>query len=130
VQLHRHAEEIAARGADLVIIGNGSPHFARAFREDFAVTAPLYVDPSLATYRALGMRRGLLATLLSAETWKATARALRGGFRQGITRGDNWQLGGVLAVQPEGRVSYRYLSRFAGDHPPVAEILGALATAR
>ena len=126
MQLHRVRDEIQARGAELVIIGNGAPNFARAFREDLEITTPLYTDPSLATYRLLEFRRGVRDTVLSLKTYGHAARALREGFRQGRTQGDAWQLGGVLVVRSDGTLAYRYASAAAGDHPPVADILAAL----
>jgi NAD(P)-dependent dehydrogenase (short-subunit alcohol dehydrogenase family) len=53
-------------------------------------------------------------------------RALRSGFRPASVQGDVWQLGGVFVIRPGGDVTYRYVSRDAGDHPPVAAILAAL----
>jgi hypothetical protein len=126
VQLHRHKDEIHARGAELVTVGNGGAHFARAFQQDMGITTPIFVDPTRATYRALGMRRSLLRTLLSGKTLLHAARALRNGFRQGRTQGDAFQLGGVLVVQPAGGVRLRYLSSEAGDHPPEADVVAAL----
>jgi len=54
-------------------------------------------------------------------------RALRGGSRQGSVQGDLWQLGGVFVIRPGGDLAYRYVSREAGDHAPVEEILEALS---
>lgn len=148
-QLRREIKSIHAHGAELVVIGNGTRHFARAFREDLQLETPLYVDSSRASYRALGMHRGIARTLGSWRTWVKLGRALRDGIRQKrvqvIVRwwyqsvpvlipgadGDAWQLGGVLLVLPDGRVPYRYLSTIAGDHPPAAEVMAALvATTR
>src|SRR5512144_1046395 len=129
VQLHRVREEIHARGAELVIIGNGAPNFAQAFREDLGITTPLFTDPSLTTYRLLEFKRGVTDALLSPKVWANAARALSGGFRQGRVKGDAWQLGGVLVVRTDGSVIYRYASAVAGDHPPVSEILRALGGA-
>jgi hypothetical protein len=125
VQLHRERETIRARGAELVFVGNGSRRFARAFKEDYGIAAPLYVDTRREAYRALAMKRGLGA-VLGPATWKSGLRALRAGFRQGRIQGDAFQLGGVLVVRPGGRIAYRYLSGSAGDHPPVAEVLAAI----
>jgi hypothetical protein len=127
VQLHREQEAIRARGARLVFIGVGNRHFAEGFRRDLGLTEPLYVDTQRNSYRALGMKRGVLATLFTRATWRNQGRARAGGFRQKGVKGDPWQLGGVLVVQPGGRVAYRYLSETAGDHPPVAEVLAALS---
>ena len=126
MQVHRARLEIRERGAELAIVGNGAPSFARAFREDLGLDVRLYTDPSLETYRALAFHRGLLRTALSPRTWGHAARALAGGFLQGRTQGDPLQLGGVVVVRPDGTVAYRFASAEAGDHPPIADILAAL----
>ena len=130
VQLHRERETIRERGAELVMIGNGNRHFAKAFADEFGITAPLYVDTKRDSYRALGMKRGFRATLGSLASLRNTWRAWRAGFRQGLTRGDAWQLGGVLVVARGGEVLYQHLSAAAGDKADVPEVLAALAAQR
>ena len=49
VQLHRERESIRRAGAELVVIGNGAPHFIAGFREITGYDGPLYTDPSLAS---------------------------------------------------------------------------------
>jgi len=127
-QLHRERDTIRKKGAELVFVGNGNRHFAEAFRKEFDIEAPLYGDTKRDAYRALEMKRSLAGTLASLNTWKSGLRALRSGFRQGRVQGDAWQLGGVVVVRPGGRIAYRYLSKTAGDHPPVADVLAALST--
>jgi hypothetical protein len=127
-QLRDALDEIRAAGAELVVVGNGRPEHARDFREAQGVRFPLLVDPDLASYAAAGLRRGVLSTIGPRSLGHAL-RALRGGARQGVTRGDPWQLGGVLVIRPPGAVVYRHASREAGDHPPVHEILRALRAA-
>jgi dehydrogenase/reductase SDR family protein 12 len=124
--LRDRIDDIRARGAELVIVGNGAPHFAAAFREDFGLDGPLLVDPELRAYRAAGLRRGRVE-LLSPRLPGNALRALRSGARQGAIQGDPWQLGGVFVIRPGGDLAYRYVSREAGDHPPVEAILAALA---
>ncbi|MBW2540636.1 MAG: hypothetical protein JRF15_00970, partial [Deltaproteobacteria bacterium] len=118
-------EEIRARGVELVIVGNGAANFAAAFRDDFELDCPLLVDPELRAYRAAGLRRGRIEMLSPALPFQAL-RALRSGFRPTGVRGDVWQLGAVFVIRPGGEVTYRYVSRDAGDHPPVDAILAAL----
>lgn len=125
--MHREITTIEARGAGLAFIGNGNRHFAKAFADAFGITAPLYVDTKRDAYRALGMRRGFFATLGSLATFANMKRALAGGFRQGATQGDAWQLGGVVVVRNDGEILYSRLSSAAGDRAPVAEILASLA---
>ena len=126
MQVHRARREIRERGAELAIVGNGAPPFARAFREDLGLDVSLYTDPSLESYRALEFHRGPVRRVLGPRTWAHAVRALAGGFFQGRTRGDLLQLGGVVAVRPDGTVAYRYASAEAGDHAPIADILSAI----
>jgi NAD(P)-dependent dehydrogenase (short-subunit alcohol dehydrogenase family) len=123
--LRDQIDEIRARGAELVIVGNGAPNFALAFREDFELDCPLLVDPELRAYRAAGLRRGRVE-LLSPRLPLNALRALRSGSRQTSVQGDPWQLGGVFVIRPGGDLTYSYVSGEAGDHPPVADILAAL----
>jgi NAD(P)-dependent dehydrogenase (short-subunit alcohol dehydrogenase family) len=123
--LRDQIDEIRSRGAELVIIGNGAPSFATAFRDDFQLDCPLLVDPELRAYRAAGLRRGRVE-VLSPRLPLNALRALRSGSRQTGIQGDPWQLGGVFVIQPGGDLAYRYLSREAGDHPRVDEVLSAL----
>lgn len=143
-QLRREVDNIHAYGAELVVIGNGTSHFARAFREEVQLETPLYVDPTCTSYRALSMKRGIARTLGSWRTWVSHFRALRAGLREQRvavivrwwrlsvpvlipgSQGDAWQLGGVLVVLPDGRIAYRSLSTIAGDHPRTSEVMTAL----
>lgn len=118
-------DDVRARDAELVIVGNGARGFAEAFREDFSLDCPLLVDPELRAYRAAGLRRGRVE-LLSPRLPVNALRALRAGYRQTEVQGDPWQLGGVFVIRPDGELSYRFESREAGDHAPVDEILAAL----
>ena len=126
MQVYRERDAIRSRGAELHFVGNGNRHFAQAFREQFVPGASLFVDTGREAYRALGMKRSVVATLASLATWKRGLRALRSGFRQGTVQGDAFQLGGVLVVLPGGRIAYRYVSESAGDHPPVEKALEAV----
>ena len=120
-----HFPEIRARGAELVVIGNGAQHFAAAFREDMGLDGPLLVDPGLRAYRAAGLRRGRVG-LLSPRLPLHALRALRAGYRQTSAQGDPWQLGGVFVIRPDASLAYRHASREAGDHAPIQAILAAL----
>lgn len=125
VQLHRERDAIRKKKAELVFVGNGNRHFAKGFKEQFGIEAPLYVDPKLGSYAAFELRRSLV-DLVNPRVLAMGVRALRGGARQGLMQGDGIQLGGVLVVRKGGEIAYRYPSAVAGDHPPVAEVLAAL----
>jgi hypothetical protein len=126
VQLHQRIDELHATGAEVFVIGNGSPSFMDGFRETTGWRGPLYTDPSLEVYKAAGLKRGVTATLLDPRAaWKALG-ALRGGSRQGRTQGDQWQQGGVIVVAPSGDVIWSQVSEYAGDNAAVDEILEAV----
>jgi hypothetical protein len=118
--------DIRARGAELVVVGNGSPHFAAAFREEQGLDCPLLIDPELHAYRAAGLRRGRVEAL-SPRLPLHALRALLSGHRQRGIQGDPWQLGGTFVIRPGGALTYRHVSSDAGDHPPIEAILAALS---
>ncbi len=117
--------EIRGRGAELVVIGNGSVYFAKTFREDLAIEFPVYTDPSLVTFKAAGLRRDLGSTV-NTKVLSGAFRALKKGFRQTSTQGDPWQQGGVFVVLPPSDERFGYVSSAAGDHPSNEAVLAAL----
>lgn len=124
-QLRQHLDRIRSAGAELVVIGSGTPEMARHFQQQQAPDVPVYVDEERVSYQAAGLKSGVLRTLSPVSAIRSL-RALTGGFTQGAIQGDPWQQGGVLVVLPSGKVVYRYASDEPGDHPPVMEILNAL----
>lgn len=125
VQLHRDVDKIRAAGAELYVIGNGAPNFIEGFRETTGWDGPLYTDPSLEVYKAAQLKRGVTTTL-DPKSILPALRALRRGSRQGLTRGDAWQQGGVLVVAPNGDVKWHHASERPGDNASGSQILAAL----
>jgi hypothetical protein len=115
VQLHR------ANIPDLVLIGNGAPHFIEGFRETTGFTGPIYTDPTLAVHKAAQLRRGV-GTIFKLGGISASVGALRRGFRQGKVMGDSTQQGGVLVIAPDGRIVYHHISEHPGDNASPDEI--------
>jgi peroxiredoxin len=115
-------------GAELVVIGNGTPEMARAFVEDVGLTTPVYTDPSRRSYELAGLKRGVFATL-SLRGIAHAKRAKKGGFKQTAVAGDPWQLGGVLVVEAGGRVAYAHRDSEAGDLAPIDDVRAAVQSA-
>ncbi|MEJ7599492.1 MAG: peroxiredoxin-like family protein [Kofleriaceae bacterium] len=126
VQLHCSIEDIHRAGAELVVIGNGTPSFIAGFRETTGFEGPLYTDPTLAAYQAAELERGMLRTFSPRGLGKAVS-AFRRGARQGRTQGDAFQQGGVLVIAPGGKLRWRHASKFAGDNAPAERVVAALA---
>ena len=82
---------------------------------DVAGVLPILSDTKLVSYRAVGMKRSLLATF----SFKGMAQYVRAfkKFKQGATQGDPWQLGGAMIVKPSGEVAFEYIGQHGGDHP-------------
>lgn len=125
MQVHRRADDIRAAGGELIVIGNGAPHFIAGFRELTRYTGALYTDPTLAAYEAAHLERGVTKTL-SARALVPTLRAFARGGRQGTIQGDNWQQGGVMVVATDGVVLYHHASRRPGDNASPDDIVAAL----
>ncbi len=118
-------DEIHSLGAEMIIVGNGNSQFATAFKKKLNLTAPLYVDPSLASYNAAGLKRTKAGTL-GARNWLPALKALFTGNFQGRTQGDPYQQGGVFIVFPGDGLVYSYISKRPSDRPPAKKIVEKL----
>jgi hypothetical protein len=125
VQLHRRIDDIHRAGAELFVIGNGSPSFMDGFRETTKYDGALYTDPSLEVYKAAGLKRGMSLTF-NPRSALAGARALKGGFRQGKTQGDPFQQGGTLVIAPGGTILFAHADAYAGGGAKLDDLLAIL----
>jgi hypothetical protein len=122
--------DIHAAGAELHVIGNGTPSFIAGFRETTGLSTPVYTDPSLAVFRAAELRRSLM-TMIDARAAAKTVRAFARGYRQTLRpQGDTLQQGGVLVIARDGHVAWQHVSRYPGDNAEPAAIVSAVTTAR
>jgi hypothetical protein len=126
VQLHREDENIRQAGAELVVVGNGAPHFIKGFREETSYEGKLFTDPSLESYKLAGLKRGFFRVINPV----ALVYAVRGyarGARQTRMKGDAHQLGGVLIIDVESRILFQHTENIAGDLVDKVKLLAALA---
>jgi hypothetical protein len=128
VQLHLQSERIRAAGADLHVIGSGTPNFIAGFRETTKFDGSILSDPSLKSYQAAGLLRSGWRTFHPMAAVSA-ARALARGNMQGRTQGDNFQQGGVVVILPPGEIAYAHVSKHAGDNASGDEVATALEAA-
>ena len=133
-ELRQIVDDIHAEGAELVIVGSGSPQMAGFFAEDYAITTPVLTDPQREVYRILEVRRPPRLSLADPRVVLPALRALLRGHRQVFGAeselGDTSQLGGVFIVRPGGEVAWAHRSAFAGDRPSNTQVLAALVALR
>ena len=127
-ELAKETDRIHALGAELVVVGNGGAEHVRWFEEDFGIETPVFTDSTGEAYRTVGAKRGFFSGA-NPLTTLASLRAFASGYRQSGTRGDRYQQGGVFVIGPDGSMPYRYLSRYAGDHPAPQAVVAALERA-
>ncbi len=111
--------------ASLHFIGNGLLGMAQDFAEQFSVTAPLYTDPKRSSYAALGLERRFG---LGVKSLARGARARSGGFKQGRTKGDPWQQGGVVLFDATGDVRWKSVDDGAGEQVDLGALKAAVAS--
>lgn len=116
----------AAAGIRVVVIGNGRVEQARAFAGAHMGRLPLYTDPGLTSYEALGAKRSILSAV-SPSVFKRAKEAGKKGFQQTTTQGSALQQGGVLGVAKDGTIWFKQISDHAGDHFRTADVLAAHA---
>jgi peroxiredoxin len=125
--LRGHLDAIRAAGADLVVIGSGAVHFAKAFKTERDLDFTLLADTKLKAFVAAGLKRSVLATF-SLRSAGSTARALASGERQGGVQGDALQQGGAFVILQGGDVAFAHVSKRTGDHADPQALLSALSS--
>jgi hypothetical protein len=127
MQLHRAREDFEAAGAGLVLIGQLTPRHASQFRRRQGLELPVLADERRASYKAAGAKVATLSELFGPKlVAKGALTTARTGRVQGRTIGHPAQLGGVLVIAPDGRVTWSHMSRDAGDTGSPDEILEAV----
>lgn len=123
-QLRDSIKQWQDSGVNVALIGNGTAQFAQAFKEDFELDGPIFIDPELVAYRAAGLRRNA-AGIVNPRFLSNSARALRSGARQEGVQGDPWQLGGAFVFAPGGDLRFVSRAKAAGDEIDVDDIEAA-----
>ncbi|HXH30317.1 MAG TPA: AhpC/TSA family protein [Bacteriovoracaceae bacterium] len=122
-QIWNEKEKFKKSKTNIVFIGNGAPQFIQAFKEDMnIVDAPIYTDPSLKTYDACGLHRGMLK-LMDPRGAKNMLELAFEGHKQGPLSkdsGSHTQMGGIVALRPPGIVVYHFVSDYLGDNDKMA----------
>ena len=127
-QLRGVVEQIRERGAQLVVVGNGSVAQAASFAKERELDFSLLTDPGRRSYKAAGLMRNIVSTF-NPFFLKAAGRAMKNGHRQGTVQGDPWQQGGAFVFAPGNEVLFAQISKAAGDHAEPSDLVSALPAA-
>jgi hypothetical protein len=118
-----HARELREKGIDTYVIGNGAPNFAKGFAERMGGDIPIFSDEKRVTYQSLEMHRGACTFMHPGVIVRGATAIFR--YRQRRTMGDNTQQGGTIVVRPDGTMSYKFLSLYAGHQARPKDIVAA-----
>jgi peroxiredoxin len=120
--------ELEALDVRVALVGNGPADSVSAFAERHALAdkpVELFTDPTLAVYRAAGLRRSAWATHGPGALvdW---IRAFGRGHRPGKIEGDLQQQGGALLFDAGGNVAWAHANARLGDHADPADVMDAV----
>jgi peroxiredoxin len=128
--LDRARKQFEEAGVNLVLIGQGTPRQAAAFRRRQGIQLRLLADHDRASYKAAGTKVGAMTDLFSPQTIaKGVLATARTGRTQTRTIGHPSQLGGTLVIAADGRITWSHMSEDASDNASPEEILGAVREA-
>jgi hypothetical protein len=117
--------ELESLGIDVVLVGNGPAAALAPFVHEMNLEGrrvTVVTDPTLAAYRAAGLKR---PRAHGARAALETLRALGAGYRQRRRAGDHMQLGGAFLADETGRVLYHHRSASAGDLADPSDVIQA-----
>jgi peroxiredoxin len=128
-QLRQKKQHFDQAGAQVVLVGMGTPEESAAFEMKFDIPFPLISDPKRQLYQAFGLKHVSTLGLLSPSVAFKGILAITQGHTVGVPVGDVRQLPGVFIINTDGRIVYSYFANDPSDHPAPDTILEALKTA-
>lgn len=112
-------------GAEVVLVGQGEPERAAAYREEHSLEVDILCDPSYDTYRAYGLLHLEVSQVLfdaPEEFWthdephaEQLIRARRDSGRPMVD--DPWRQPGEFVIDTDGRIRLAYRYQYCEDYP-------------
>jgi peroxiredoxin len=125
-QLRRKTDQFQHVGANLVIVGLGSPEETADFKARFDVPFPMIADPQKRLFAAFQLKQASTGSLFSLGMAAKGLSAMARGHRMGIPQGDVRQLPGVFIIDTDGRIRFSHYSKDPADHPDPEDLLAFL----
>ena len=127
----RHERQaIENAGGQIVLVGMGSVAQAQAFKQRFEVPFQMICDPDQHLYREFAIERMSPLGFFSPSMVLRGIGAMAQGHTMGLPEGDVRQLPGVVIIDHEGIIQYRYESSGPADHPSPQGLVAALSDIR
>jgi peroxiredoxin len=125
-QLRRNKNSFANAGAQVVLVGMGTPSESAEFAAKFNVPFPIVADPEKKLYRKFELKQMSTLGFFSPSVALKGVAAIVGGNGIGRPQGDVRQLPGVFIINTAGQIVFSHFSNNPADHPDAKTILAAL----
>jgi peroxiredoxin len=129
VQLRGDRVKFSRAGANVALIGLGTPERAKWFREEQAIRFRCLADPDVSAHRAYGLTRGSLRQVMGPQVYLRwmKARILSDISLPSAKFGEDvMQMPGTFVIDTDGIIRYVHRNRDVTDNPPNEEVLDAL----
>lgn len=126
MQLRRSENSFAKAGAQVVLVGMGTPSESAEFAAKFNVPFPIVTDSQKRLYRKFKLKQMSTLGFFSPSVAIKGVAAIVGGHGIGMPHGDVRQLPGVFIIDTAGLIVFSHFSSNPADHPGPKTILAAL----
>ncbi len=126
--MEQHHTDFQAAGVQLLAVGLGRAEHAERYCGKLAPSMTCFAATSNKPYYLFGLRQTTLGEAAgnAFNLAKATMKAMANGQVQGAETGDRAMMPGTFIVDRAGIIRYAYYSAYAGDDPPIPDLLAAL----
>jgi hypothetical protein len=125
-QLRHERRRIAEAGAQVVLVGMGTPSESTAFAAKYDVPYPIICDPGKIVYRTFELKRMAPWGFLAPDVVLKGVSAMARGHLMGLPQGDVRQLPGVFVISTAGKIVFSHYAADPADQPALAVILEAV----
>ena len=124
--MRRNKKSIEKAGAQVVLVGMGTPSESAEFAAKFNISFPIVADPQKKLYRKFELKQMSTLGFFSPSVALKGVAAIVGGHGIGMPQGDVRQLPGVFIINTAGQIIFSHFSNNPADHPDAKTILAAI----
>jgi alkyl hydroperoxide reductase subunit AhpC len=125
-QLRRNKKSFEKAGAQVVLVGMGTPSQSAEFAAKFNIPFSIVADPDKKLYRKFGLKQMSALGFLSPSLALKGVAAIAGGHGLGMPQGNVRQLSGVFIINTAGHIVFSHFASNPADHPDAKTIIAAL----